>query len=185
MRRTGVLLGFVGLVAVLAAGCTQVSVGEPQPVESSVGSTGSGRPHEIDLTGKDPCALVPESDLPAFDIEKAGVPGKNEQLNAPQCSYNGNHHGYWVMLATNEGIEVWSNGSRNAEVDEVEPVDGFPAITLFTDFTPNGCDVVVDVADGQYLRTTILPDDTDVSLSESCDLAHKLAESAMSTLAGE
>jgi hypothetical protein len=185
MRCTWGLLGVVGLVAVLAAGCTQVSAGEPRPIESSAGSTSSGRPHEVDLTGKDPCALVSESDLPAFDIEKAGIPGQNKEFNAPECTYDGIRDAYWVMLATNEGIEVWTDGSRNAEVDEVEPVDGFPAITLFTDIDPNGCDVVVDVADGQYLMATVLPGRTSTPLSESCELAHKFAEAAMSTLVGE
>jgi hypothetical protein len=51
MRRTGVLLGVVALVAMLVAGCTQVSAGDPQPVQSSTG--GTSRPKEIDLTGKE------------------------------------------------------------------------------------------------------------------------------------
>jgi hypothetical protein len=189
MRRTGMLV-FVGLVAVLAAGCTQTSVGEPRPVESSAGGTGSGepsasRPREIDLTGKDPCALVPESDWPTFFIDKPGVRQQNQEHDAPECFYSNNVAALVVTLVVTEGIDVWTDGSRNAEADEVEPVNGFPAITLFTDTDPNGCDVVVDVADGQYLKTLVLPVRTAVPLSESCDMAHEFAESAMSTLVGE
>jgi hypothetical protein len=172
-----VVLGVVVLAAVVA-GCTQTSVGEPRPVESS----SVNRPRDVDLTGEDPCGLVPESDLPAFDIDKPGEPGESKDFDAPECSYNGNHHGYWVMLVTNEGIDAWLDGTYNAEVDEDDPVDGFPAITVAGELTPDRCDVVVDVADGQYLRTTVLPDDTEVTHSESCELAHELAESAMSGL---
>jgi hypothetical protein len=128
---------------------------------------------------------VPESDLPAYDIEKMGVSGQNKQFNAPECSYGGIRDAYWVMLVTTEGIEAWSDGSRKVEVDEAEPVEGFPAIAFSSDFDPNRCDVVVDVADGQYLTTSVLPGRTSTPLSESCELAHKFAESAMSTLVGE
>lgn len=175
------LLGMVVLAAVVT-GCTQTSVGEPRPVESSSSGTSASRPRDIDLTGKDPCALVPEADLPAFDIDKAGVVKQNKEFDAPMCSYNGNHHGYYITLVTKEGIDAWLDGKYNAEVDEVDPVDGFRAITVAGELTPNRCDVVVDVADGQNLRTTVLPDQTEVTFSESCQLARELAESAMSGL---
>jgi hypothetical protein len=129
--------------------------------------------------------LVPESDLAGFDVYKVGVPKQNENFGSPECSYNGDHHGYWVMLVTREGIGVWSDGSHEAEVSETEPVEGFPAITLAGDLTPHRCDVVVDVADGQYLRTTVSPDDPATPFAESCELAHGFAESAMSTLLEE
>jgi hypothetical protein len=179
--RTLRVLGAVVLAAVVA-GCTQTSVGEPRPVESSGSGPSASRPRDVDLTGKEPCGLVPESDLPVFDIDKPGKSKQNKEFDAPECSYSGNHHGYWVTLVTDKGIEAWSDGTYNAEVGEIDPVDGFPAITLAGELTPNRCDVVVDVADGQYLRTTVLPDDPDVGFSESCELAHELAESAMSGL---
>jgi hypothetical protein len=171
------LLGAVVLAAV-ATGCTQTSVGEPRPVETSSAS----RPRDVDLSGKDPCALVSEADLPAFNIDKPGEPDRNKEFDAPECYYSGNHYGYWVTLVTNEGIDAWLDGKYNADVDEYDPVDGFRAITVAGDYDPNRCDVVVDVADGQNLRTTVLPDQTDVPFSESCELAHELAESAMSGL---
>lgn len=171
------VLGAV-VLATVVTGCTQVSIGEPRPVESP----SANRPRDLDLTGKDPCVLVPEEDLSAFDIDKAGVPERNKDFDAPACYYSGNEHAYWVMLVTDEGIDAWSDGTYNAEVDEIDPVDGFPAITTYTDLDPNACDVVVDVADSQFLRTTVLPYDSDVAFSESCELAHELAESAVSGL---
>ena len=171
------VLGVMALAAVVT-GCTQTSVGEPRPVEQS----SANRPRDVDLTGKDPCALVPESDLPAFDIDKPGESKQNKDFDAPECSYSGNDHAYRVLLVTGKGIDAWSDGTYNAEVGEIDPVDGFPAITTYTDLTPHACDVVVDVADGQFLMTTVLPYDPDVAFSKSCELAHELAESAMSGL---
>ncbi len=126
--------------------------------------------------------MVPESELAAFDIDKSGEPGQSEEFDAPECYYSGNEHGFWVMLVTDEGIDAWLDGTYNAEIGEIDSVDGFRAITTYTDLDPNACDVVVDVADGQYLMTTVQPDDTDATFSESCELAHELAESAMSGL---
>lgn len=179
------LVGLAVLLAVLVAGCTQVSSGDPRPATSVSGSSEPSRPRDVDLSGKDPCALVPESDLTGFDVFKPGVPKQNEEFDSPECSYSGDHHGFWVMLVTRDGIEVWSDGSRDAEVGEIEAVDGFPAITLAGDLTPHRCDVVVDVADGQYLMTTVLPDNSEAPFAETCELAHEFAGSAMSTLLGE
>ncbi|MFI7676701.1 DUF3558 domain-containing protein [Actinophytocola sp. NPDC049390] len=166
------------VLAAAATGCTQTSVGQPRPVESSSPS----RPRDVDLTGKDPCALVPEADLSAFDIDKTGKPDRNKDFDSPECYYSGNDHGYWVTLVTNNGIYVWLDGTYNAEVDEDDPVEGFAAFTVAADVPQNRCDVVVDVADGQYLMTTVLPDLPEVAFSESCELAHELAESAVSGL---
>lgn len=151
----------------------------------SGGSSEPDRPGGVELSGKDPCALVPAADLPGFEITKSGVPGQNKDFDSPECSYSGDNHGFRLMLVTNEGVEVWSDGSRDAEVAETEPVGGFPAITLAGELTPHRCDVVVDVADGQYLMTTVLPYDSGAPFAETCELAHGFAESAMSTLLGE
>jgi hypothetical protein len=84
-----------------------------------------------------------------------------------------------------EGVEKWTDGSKSAQAKQVAPVDGFPALAATLPRDQHACDVVVDVAEGQYLlASVILISSKESQVPERCEYAHQLAESAMSTLVG-
>lgn len=184
---------------VCAVGCTGSSAGQPLPTggsptqasvttiprsgASSSHST-STRPREIRLDGKDPCALIPESDWPRFHIEKPGELRQQEpNFNSPDCFYSNDFLALGVTLVITEGIGEWIDGDRNGVVEQVVPIEQFPAISITRNGDQYHCNVAVDVADGQYLLVTVEPIISKVSeLPERCELAHQVAESAMKTL---
>jgi hypothetical protein len=180
--------------ALALAGCTQTSAGTPMPHDTvpasnepnPTGSTtstasSSERPREINLEGKDPCGLIPQTDWPKFDIERPGKPSEHPDFKSPQCYYSGDRAGN-VALVVTAGIEIWTEKTYNAEIKNVEPIDGFPTITVASNIDRRTCWAVVDVADGQFLMTTVSPNPNDPSNPERCDLAYQMAESAMKTL---
>ena len=175
----------------LLAGCTQTSAGtalpdgtstataEPDTTTSST-EPSSERPREIDLSGKDPCA-IPQTDWPKFGIERPGAPGESPDFKSPDCYYSGDRAGNLTLVVT-AGIEIWTEETYNAEIEDAEPIDGFPTITVASNVDRRACLAVVDVADGQFLMTTTSPNPNDPNNPERCDLAYQLAESAMKTL---
>jgi hypothetical protein len=192
MRATRVpsIAGAAMLVVALANGCTDSSAGTPLPRETGISDTeapsepsGPARPRELRLDGKDPCALVPESDWPRFYIEKPGKPRHSETFNSPGCFYSNNVGGFGVTLVVTEGIEAMDESKRNIQRTDVPPIAGFSSIAVRLPDDKNSCDVAVDVADGQYLLAGL-----DITLSElsevpePCEYAYQLAESAMKTL---
>jgi hypothetical protein len=87
-----------------------------------------------------------------------------------------------LTLVVTEGIDIWTEDRYNAEIEDADPVDGFPTITVASNVDRRTCLAVVDVADGQFLMTTAAPNPNDPNSPERCDLAYQLAESAMKTL---
>lgn len=172
------------------AGCTQTSAGTPLPDSTSTASLtpdttsstepSSERPRTINLNGKDPCA-IPQADWPKFGIERPGEPGESPDFKSPDCYYAGERAGNLTLVVT-DGIEVWTEETYNAEIEDAEPIDGFPTITVASNVDRRACLAVVDVADGQFLMTTADPNPNVPSNPERCDLAYQLAESAMKTL---
>lgn len=178
----------------MLAGCTQTSSGTPLPDDTASTSSGpdtadstistepsSERPRDINLKGKDPCA-IPQADWPKFGIEEPGKADEHPDFKSPNCYYSGDRAGN-VTLAVTAGIEIWTEDRYDAEIKDAEPIDGFPTITVASNVDRRVCLAVVDVADGQFLMTTADPDPNDPSNPERCDLAYQLAESAMKTLA--
>jgi uncharacterized protein DUF3558 len=117
-------------------------------------------------------------------MDEPGKPGQNTTYDASECAWDGTDVGFFaIVLVTNEGIETWRDPSRAAEVDEVDPVDGYPALSVRLPDDDTQCYTVVDVADGQYLLANVGIDNNDLSrVPEPCEYAHQFAESAMSTL---
>lgn len=186
--RWSALAASLSAVLVLT-GCIQTSAGTPMPDDSATTSSEpnttpstepSERPREINLNGKDPCA-IPQADWPKFGIERAGDPDEHSVFKSPDCYYSGDRAGN-VTLVLTAGIEIWTEDRYNAEIEDAEPIDGFPTITIASNVDRRTCFAVVDVADGQFLMTTVSPDPDDPSNPERCDLAYQLAESAMKTL---
>lgn len=138
------------------------------------------RPAEINLNGKDPCA-IPQADWPKFGIERPGEPSEHPDFDSPECYYSGDRAGN-VTLVLTAGIEMWTEETYNAKIEDAEPINGFHTITVASNVDRRACWAVVDVADGQFLMTTADPDPNDPGSPERCDLAYQLAESAMKTL---
>jgi hypothetical protein len=174
----------------LLAGCTQTSAGTPlpngtsttrdEPDTTSSTEPASERPWEIDLNGKDPCA-IPQTDWPKFGIERPGKPSDHPDFHSPHCYYSGERAGSLTLVVTT-GIEEWTTTKYNVEIEDAEPIDGFPTITVASNVDRRACWAVVDVADGQFLMATARPNPNDPNNPERCDLAYQLAESAMKTL---
>lgn len=189
IRKRTVLLALSAVCAgVLLVGCGAKSAGSPRPAgatESSEPGTSEAteRPREIRLDGMDPCSLVPESDFDKYHFEKPGEVQESKTFRSPQCFYGTNVGSFVVTLVVTEGIEVWTRGGRNADVADTEPVEGFPAIFVTNEADTQGCFVMVDVADGQYLMAdAAIAPSAESKVPEKCDYAHQLAESAMRTL---
>ena len=179
------------LAATLAvAGCTQTLAGSPVSDDSvSTSSAPKGppstepsdeRPREIDLNGRDPCGLIPQTDWARFNIERPGQAGENPNFGSPECYYPGTDAGFSITLVVTENITAWN--SRDVTIENAEPIEGFPAITMANNIDDRACYGAVDVADRQYLLTTATPDPRDPDQPEKCDLAYQLAQSAMKTL---
>lgn len=183
-RRAGI--GTMAMLVMLSSGCgTTQSDGTPVPVGNEMRTGDSpARPRELRLDGKDPCALVPRSDWSKFYIEKPGKAKQDEVFKSPECFYSNSVGAFDLTLVMTEDIDAWRGGKRMAEPKEVASIEGFPAISLRRPDDRTGCDVAVDVAEGQYLLAGVLIDrDKLSSVPERCEYAHLLAESAMSTLA--
>lgn len=178
----------VPLAATLVlASCTQPSAGTPVPGDTATRGNSdaagtepsSERPREIDLNGKDPCAQISQSDWSKFGIEQPGQRSVEPNLRSPRCYYP--QVGDLTLVVT-EGIKAWSDRSHDAEITDVKPIEGFTTISIWNTVDRRSCYTAVDVADGQYLLTTVLSVNADVDKAESCGRSYQLAESAMKTL---
>jgi hypothetical protein len=104
-------------------------------------------------------------------------------FKSPDCFYSNNAGSFSVTLVVTEGIGTWTDGSRSGVAQQVEAIEGFPAIAVTRNGDNYQCGVAVDVADGQYLLATVVVRPSTASqLPERCAYAHQLAESAMHTL---
>ena len=180
------------IAAVSLTGCTEESAGSPLPdartttttvvpdsTEPTSSETSSARPREIRLDGKDPCALIPQSDWPGLGIERPGNPSEDPTFKSPDCTYPSVGQ---VTTVVTEGVEAWKGRAGNVEIDDGEPIEGFPAISVWNLADERSCYTLVDVADGQYLMATAAFSVPDPQKAETCDHAYKMAESAMKTL---
>lgn len=188
MTRWARVAGMAAVVAMATACGGDPLAGRPVPAGNEMRTPDTSdkpatpaRPREIRLQGKDPCALVSKADWGRFAIDKPGEPQQDETLKSPECFYSARDTVLAVTLVMNEGIEAWRSGNRMAQPAEVAPIQGFPAISLTRPNDRIGCDIVVDVAEGQYLLTTVVVIE-DSAVPERCAFAHRLAESAMNTL---
>ena len=197
MTRTRWLPLAAAVSATLAlTGCTQPSAGTPMP-DATITTTSepdipaptttssepaSKRPRDIDLNGKDPCGLIPQSDWPQFGIEKPGEQDEHPDFKPSLDCYYSGRGGLDIALVVTAGIEIWNTNTYNAVIKDAEPINGFPTRTVASNVDRRACLAAVDVADGQFLMTTVRPDPDDPTQPERCDLAYQVAESAMKTL---
>lgn len=188
--RAWVTVATIAVAVTAVAGCTDQSAGSPMPddtttrTETNTTTTSasaeptSERPREITLDGKDPCALIPQTDWPQFEIDGPGNPSEDQTYKSPQCHYSGVGQ---VTVVVTEGAEAWDDRGQDTNINEVDPIDGYPTITVWNEIDRRSCYAVVDVAEGGYLMATAVQAEPDQE-TERCDQAYRMAVSAMSTL---
>jgi hypothetical protein len=165
------------LLATLVSGCTSVSSGDPRPAESAT-SAPPARPREIKLDSVAPCILLPQADYPTFELNKPGKPGKTDR-GAPDCLWQGDIGYMSATLVTFEGVDA--QVGRYGKFEPIDPIDDFPAYTITLPDDDQVCFVMVDIADGQYIKIQVglnsRPEDRPI-----CDYARQFTESVMGTL---
>lgn len=127
--------------------------------------------------------MVTAEQLATMQFESPGRTGTDSTYKSPYCSWTATGQSIQLIPVTTEGIEEWTDGKRQGQSTEADPVEGFPAITVILPDDLNQCDLFVDTAEGQYLSTTysVSPSFKD-RFPEPCDGARKLAEAAMQNL---
>lgn len=167
----------------LATACTPIA-GDPKPEKSSTsGEPSSARPREISFDNKQPCALLTAEQLAKLKIDREGWPETSDFYQATGCSWTMTGASNRLILVTTEGIEAWTGGKRTGQPTKIDPILGFPAITVTLPSDPDICDVMVDTADGQYLVATFsVSQSSKDSFPKPCDGARQLAEEVMQNL---
>lgn len=135
------------------------------------------------MDGKDPCQLLTTEQLLSLKFDRPGRSGTEPTLKSPYCTWTVTGPSVQLITVTNEGIEAWTSGKRTGQVKEIAPIAEFPAITVTLSSDEDRCDVLVDVADGQYLLVnySVSPSYRD-RFPQPCDGGRQVAEAAMQNL---
>ncbi|GAA1234254.1 DUF3558 domain-containing protein [Prauserella halophila] len=204
MRRAGALLA-AGAAAVLVAGCSGESTGQPEPAPmSSTGSSapssaggssaGSDLPHsgapevtnplpESVLSG-DPCqALTRDQQEWALGSDVSDGKRRDIDILGPRCSWDNDGGGFTLsfLTVTRGGLSVNYANAKDAgnPLREVDPVQGLPTITLPDQDV--GCSAVVGLADEYAVSVTVAIDDPDDD-THACDSALRLSDMVVGNL---
>lgn len=175
----------VFLLAAAVAGCTQSMAGTPWEPSTLVITTPPvpTRPHALKLDGKDPCTLLKRPDLARLRIDAPGSLGWSEVLKSGECRFSAGGASLTVTLVTSEGVDAWAPGKRLTFTVDERPIAGFPVKSLQRARSRGHCDLLVDVADDQYLLAgTQVPSTLVGKVPEKCAYARLLAEAAMENL---
>jgi hypothetical protein len=164
--------------ALLAAGCTTTSAGEPTPATNTSPEGEQTRPREILLDDLDPCSMLSQDDYDEYRVEEAGEPDENDQGNK-RCYWQSEIGFMSVTLVTHEGIEAQQE--RTNPIEPADPIENFPTYTVTLSDVDNSCFTAVDVADGQYLFVQAGVYSSAEGASP-CEYSHQFAGSVMSTL---
>lgn len=205
MRRTVALLAS-GAAVVLATSCSGESEGQPEPAPSSAGASAttsgadasegaSDLPHsgapkvtnplpESVLSG-DPCQAL--SRAQQEQVLGSDVPDGERQDNdslGKRCSWNNNGGGVSIsfLTVTGQGLSIaYSNAKAAGDpLNEVDPVQGMPAITL-----PDGdasCSATVGLSDEYAVAATVgLGPGADAG-TDPCEAALRVADMVVGNL---
>jgi len=199
------LVAAVGVLT-LAAGCTDRESGEATPGSSNTStSTPDGtssdapsgsesptveippRPRDLSLDGLDPCTLFTDAQraqLTVDDVRSKEASGDHykgmrecdleKATQEPFLTYS-------VIAATNEGVEFWLGGNRNADAKLIS-IGGYPAAQFSTKGVDTDCVVAVGVADGQHIQVEMTPWSGDFTQDDICQASEQAAEMALQTL---
>jgi hypothetical protein len=178
MNRLAVLAALVGLalVGLTVAGCAAAEPAKP------AGPTLPARPAELRVDGVDPCSLVTPAELALF----AGEPGRlstdtDGEFVGPYCTWSTN------LARPGTTRNGWLGGLSPARpaakslpgAEKVVQVEGFSAIqgTGGLSKEATSCTLIVDIAEGQTLKTDFFHDAGDQPMNHelACQEATKLA----------
>jgi hypothetical protein len=190
------------LLALVAAGCTVHSVGEPKPAAHQTDTEFADllppRPRELVLTGVDPCTdLLTDQQLRDLDYDlgyaSPPVPGHDDIHGGRTCGFgsNGGNGGpnrnvdTLITISTTEGALAWVTdpARKPANRPDVVTVGGFPALVLPHPSLPDDCLIVVDTADGQYFDVNSgASNGKGASAEPYCQEAERVATMAIQTI---
>ncbi len=169
--------------------CSTGGKATPQTTETSEPTTptstiaSSTRPQTISLDGREPCSLLTTAQLDGLQIDRAGRRLEVGALKATGCTWTVTGASNILVPVLHEGIETWTDGKRTGQPQPVDPVAGFPAITVAIPGISDRCDLMIDTADDQYLAVAFSVDQSFKDrFPEPCDGARRLAEAAMQNL---
>ncbi|MCE6999833.1 DUF3558 domain-containing protein [Saccharothrix sp. S26] len=178
----------VACVLLVTGACSTGGTATPQTtttVSPPVTTTAAAvtRPKPVTLDDKEPCSLLTPEQLGALKIDRVGRPLEVSALKATGCTWTVTGASNILVPVLHEGIETWTDGKRTGQPREVDPVAGFPAITVPIPNSPDRCDLMIDTADDQYLAVAFSVDlGFQDRFPEPCDGARQLAEAAMQNL---
>lgn len=211
MRLRTALITFLGVAAIMLAGCTDTTGGVATPggegTSTSEGPLTTGdpspvgggeptveippRPADLRLDGVKPCELFTKAQLTQLKItDPPTSKTSGGYFVAPGCDLEiatlETFRSYEILTVTQEGIEPWLTGKRNVEA-KLSEVAGYPAATYWLlgaeGTKTQDCATAVDVADGQQLMVTADNDgDRSFTLDQLCQMAETAAGMAMQTL---
>ena len=195
-RVHSVLIGF-GLVAVTIGGCT-VNGPDPAPTTSAPKpETKTSRPKDLSLAGKqdaDLCKLLTEEQQSQLRVARPRPVAKDGTNDFPGCIWSGEtgQTGYSVAVRAVPMSMADFRAKRGDESPDTAATyavgAGFPAAQgqRGGGFEQLGCNVDVDVADGQTLDTFVSPNvNGTMSNQDMCTKAKQAAEAAVTTLQGQ
>ncbi|WP_083383807.1 DUF3558 domain-containing protein [Allokutzneria albata] len=148
------------------------------------------RPRDISLKGVDPCRVLTDQQLEQLRYSKTRLPDTGNRLGEAQCSVGNTfgsppNYGSLISLIVNEDITEWFTPDRQAGLSATNKIDiaGFPALEVTGKQLKDDCQVLVDVANGEYLDILSSPrGERGTSPEPFCAEARRVAELAMQTL---
>ncbi|WP_086819526.1 DUF3558 domain-containing protein [Allokutzneria sp. NRRL B-24872] len=189
-RRTTVLLTILIATSVTACGSSE----DPRPTPTSAAQSTTRafppRPKDISLKDVDPCQLLTDQQLEQLTYGRNRLPDKGSRLGEAQCSVGNDFGpmprlGSLISLVVSEDITAWLTPERQSGLEGSQRISiaGYPALEITGKATKDDCQVVVDVADGQYLDILSAPNrGRGTSPEPYCVEAKRVAEMVMTTL---
>jgi Protein of unknown function (DUF3558) len=190
------------VVASLSVGCTDSQAGTPRAEPSSqsrVTEQSLARPRSLDLNGADPCKLLTERQLAAFDVDGPTRPGTARGASvlagSPGCTANSvaEQYGFLIITSTSMGLQEFLSKVQANPSRKNITVDGWPAVeeeSLISvpERGSGECYVNVDVAEGQLLQVQFsqiaASPDKRLPIETLCAKAREVAAAALTTLQG-
>ena len=178
-------------------GCTTTQGGNAIPAAHrstyQVPTNGAGtitlppRPHDVSLTGVNPCSLLTPAQQTTLAVT-AGQPGPPAQLanNSPTCDFRFADHTpgaeYNIAVDTAEGIQLYLDPML-ADIVKPATVSGFPAldITLRPPDLLQGCTTAVSVANGQMFTVNLGQPARGTTTAQSCAKTEEVAGAVLAT----
>ncbi|GAA4033073.1 hypothetical protein GCM10022247_67620 [Allokutzneria multivorans] len=189
-RITALLISLTAAASVTACGPSEDPLPGPTLPAPSTTRAFPARPKTISLKDVDPCQLLTDQQLEQLTYGKNRLPDKGSRLGEAQCSVGNDFGpmprlGSLISLVISEDITTWLTPERQQGLEGTRQISiaGYPALEITGKLTKDDCQVVVDVADGQYLDVLAAPNHgRGASPEPYCVEAKRVAEMVMATL---